>query len=267
MRSFAILTSSIVLLISLTSCSNVNGGSAASSADTVKYEYKAARFIQQNEKVKDSSLLFRSVIAYPLFDAKSNKTLADSINTFIGKSTFGGFSTAEEATKAFVDECIAQTKGEEGMSMQGWESMDSITVIFNTPSVVSLRKMHYSFTGGAHGNASESYACFRANNGKHLLFSDVVVSSDKLSELKKVNLAMLKQARNISKESNLEESGLFITKDELPLPSSFTFTKDGMLMAYDYYEIASHADGVIKYTIPYDMLKGIVKEDLLPVKK
>lgn len=52
-------------------------------------------------------------------------------------------------------------------------------------------------------------------------------------------------------------------KDELPLPASFALTRQGLLMAYDYYEIASYADGVISYTIPYSKLKGILKPEFI----
>jgi Protein of unknown function (DUF3298). len=262
MRLFVLLTTSYTLLLNLASCTSVNGGSTANRADTLKYEYRTAKFIQATDKIKDSSLLFRSFITYPQFDKKQNVILDDSISTFIRYTTFGGYQTAEEATKAFVDESIKQTKGEEGMSMLGWERMDSITVICNTPSIISLRRMHYSFTGGAHGNPSETFFSFSTSNGKRLRFEDIV-NSEKLSELKATNIAQLKLARNIKEQSTLEESGLFVSKDELPLPSSFALTTKGLLMAYDYYEISSYADGVISFTIPYNKLKEILKPEFI----
>jgi hypothetical protein len=262
MRLFVFLAASYTLLLNLASCSSVNGGNSANSADTIKYEYKTARFIQENDKIKDSSLLFRSSITYPLFNKKQNVVLADSISTFIRYTTFGGYQTAEEATKVFVDESIKQTKGEEGMSMLGWEQMDSITVISNTSSVISLRRMHYSFTGGAHGNPSETFISFSVSTGKRLKFEDIF-DAGKLSELKAISIAQLKQVRNVKEQSTLEESGLFVTKDELPLPSSFALTRKGLLMAYDYYEISCYADGAICYTIPYSKLKGIIKPEFI----
>lgn len=262
MRLFVFLATNYTLLLNFASCTNVNGGSTANNIDTIKYEYKAAQFIQGNDKIKDSSLLFRSFITYPQFDKKQNAVLADSINTFIRYTTFGGYQTAEEATKAFVDESIKQTKGEEGLSMLGWESTDSITVISNTSSVISLRRMHYSFTGGAHGNPSEIFTSFNVSKGKRLRFEDIV-DAGKLSELKAINIAQLKQVRTIKEQSTLEESGLFVTKDDLPLPSSFALTRKGLLMAYDYYEIACYADGVISYTIPFSKLKEVLKPEFI----
>ncbi|WP_320052373.1 DUF3298 and DUF4163 domain-containing protein [uncultured Acetobacteroides sp.] len=262
MRLFIFLATSYTLLLNIASCTSVNGGSTANSIDTIKYEYRTAKFVQESDRIKDSSLLFRSSITFPLFDKKQNAVLADSINTFIRYTTFGGYQTAEEAMKTFVDESIRQTKDEEGLPMLGWESMDSITVISNTPSVVSLRRKHYSFTGGAHGNPSETYTCFSASRGKRLRLEDVA-EAGRLSELEAISIAQLKQDRGIKEPSTLEESGLFVAKDELPLPASFALTRQGLLMAYDYYEIASYADGVISYTIPYSKLKGILKPEFI----
>jgi len=262
MRPSVFVASCVTLLLSLTSCTNVNGGNTASVTDTIKYEYKTTRFIQANDKIADSSLLFRSSITYPLVDNKQYALLADSISAFIRLTTFGGYRTAEEATKAFVEDCIAQTKGEEGMSMLGWESIDSISVACNTPSVVSLRRMHYSYTGGAHGNPSETYVSFATSNGKRLKFDDIV-EKGRLSELETINITQLKLSRNIKEQSTLEESGLFVKGDELALPSSFALTRKGLLIAYDYYEIACYADGVVSYIIPFSKLKGILKDEFI----
>lgn len=262
MRPSVFVASCVTLLLSLTSCTNVNGGNTSSSTDTIKYEYKTAHFIQKNDKIEDSSLLFRSSIIYPLIDNKQNAILADSINTFIQYSTFGGYRTAEEATKAFVEDCIKQTTGEEGLSMLGWESIDSISIAGNMSSAVSLRRMHYSYTGGAHGNPSESYVSFATNNGKRLKFEDIV-EKGKLSELETINITHLKLARNIKEQSTLEESGLFVKGDKVALPSSFALTRKGLLIAYDYYEIASYADGVISYIIPFNKLKDILKDEFI----
>ena len=102
--------------------------------------------------------------------------------------------------------------------------------------------MHYSYTGGAHGNPSETYASFATSNGKRLKFEDIV-EKGKLPELERTNIAHLKLARSIKDGSTLEESGLFVKGDELALPSSFALTRKGLVFAYDYYEIACFADG------------------------
>ena len=51
--------------------------------------------------------------------------------------------------------------------------------------------------------------------------------------------------------------------DDLPIPSSFALTQKGLLISYNYYEIAPYVDGVIAYTIPFDLLKGILKDDYI----
>ncbi len=262
MKFFIAIGAYYSALLFLSSC-NTSGNSTISNAgDTIIYKYKAAHYLQNNDKIKDTSLLFRASIYYPEFDEKQNKNLADSLYAHIQYSAFKGCNTAEEATKAFVDECIKQTKEEFGLSMLGWESIDSVTVVSNTPNTISLRRMHYSYTGGAHGNPSETYTSFKSSNGKRLKLDDII-QTGKILEFKAINIAHLKKSRNIKEQSTLEDVGLFVSEDDLPLPSSFALTRQGLLLAYDYYEIASYADGVISYTIPFSMLKGVLKSEYI----
>lgn len=262
MRLFVSIATSYTLLLNLISCTNVSSGNAIGIADTIQYKYKTAHSIQDNKEIKDSTLLFRSSITYPEFDKKQHAILADSINTFIRQTSFSSHQTAEEATKAFVSESIKQTAGEEGATMQGWENMDSITVIANQPTFISLRRMHFEYTGGAHGNPSVTYASFNTTNGKHLKFDDILATG-KLNALKSINIKQLKALRNLEEQYLLEASGLFISGDDLPLPSTFALTTKGLLISYDYYEIACYADGVTTYTIPFSKLKGILKSEYI----
>lgn len=262
MRLIVLTSTLYASILTLFSCSNVNGGDAESAKDTLNYSYKTASFVQADSKITDSSLLFRSKIIYPEFDFKSNVALKDSVGHFISFSVFRGFASASEATKAFVDESIEQTKGMEGMSMMGWESNDSVSVVTNSSNLLCLKVSHYSFTGGAHGNPSETYANFSTNTGRRLVLEDIV-EDGKISSLKDVNAAYLKKIRKVSTDSTLEESGLFVKGDDLPIPSSFALTQKGLLVSYNYYEIAPYVDGVIAYTIPFDLLKGILKADYI----
>lgn len=262
MRLIVLASACYTTFLTLFACSNVSGGYGESANDTLKYSYKTASFIQKDGSVADSTLLFRSKIIYPDFVFKSDNVLKDSVMHFISYSVFRGYSTAAEAAKAFVDDCIVQTKGMDGASMKGWESSDSVSVITNIHNLLSLKISHYSFTGGAHGNPSESYVNFNTVTGKRIAFEDAVDAA-KVNKLKGINIKYFKEVKKLPEGATLEESGFFVKGDDLPLPSSFAITREGLLMSYNYYEIAPYSDGVIAYTIPFELLNGVLKEEYI----
>jgi len=261
MRILITLSTLYITLFNLLACNKVSGGNVSATTDTIAYAYKQAYAIQTDSKIRDTSLLFRARIYYPEFDTSKYLALSDSLNSFVRYTTFGGYATAQEAANAFVNDCINQTESQEGLSMLGWESMDSVNVIYNHSKVISLHRQHYSFTGGAHGNPSETFFSFNTQNGKRLKLEDIF-DRTKMNELRRINTSYMKTLRNgAASDKTLEESGLFVTGDELPLPNSFALTPKGLLVAYDYYEIASFAEGVIKYTIPYTELVEIISNE------
>jgi hypothetical protein len=44
-------------------------------------------------------------------------------------------------------------------------------------------------------------------------------------------------------------------KDSFYLPENIGFTKEGVKLLYNQYEVASYADGTIELTLPYNEVK------------
>lgn len=263
MRLVFSLSTCITIITALLACNHVNGEKSKDSADTLAFTYKTAKSIQVNDSNKDSSLLFRSSITYPVFENNSNKALVDSIDRYLQYAIFGGYPTANEATQNFINESIEQTEGETGASMQGWVNLDSVTIITNSPVVACLKSNHYSFTGGAHGNPSVTYVNFESPAGNRLSFESIASDNASIEKLEEINIQQFRKSKNIAANTTIEGAGYFVNGNKLPLPSSFAITKDGLLMSYNYYEVACYADGVTEYLIPFDDLKGIIKDKFI----
>lgn len=241
-------------------CSNVSGEKKSSDTDSLAFSYKVASYVQKDSKETDTNLLFQSTIIYPDIEFKKHSALRDSVESYIVYSVFRGYKSAEEATKAFVEESLEQTKGLEGFSMKGWQLYDSISVKTNSSKIFTIKVNHYSYTGGAHGEPSITYANFKRENGKRLTLTDII-EPNKFNALKELNVETLREIRKVEKGKTLEDAGLFISGNDLSLPSSFAITSQGLLLSYNYYEITAYAEGVVSYTIPFDKLKGILKEE------
>ena len=48
---------------------------------------------------------------------------------------------------------------------------------------------------------------------------------------------------------------------------SWILTEKGLVVFSDIYEIGSYADGVVRFTVPYEELEGVLREEWMPVER
>ncbi|PWJ57409.1 uncharacterized protein DUF3298 [Dyadobacter jejuensis] len=141
-----------------------------------------------------------------------------------------------------------------------WEIEIKGDTIMTTPKWMFYALQQYFFTGGAHPNTLQSDYAFDLESGKSVDMNYFI--SDTVALL---NLAE-KEFRKVEKlgpEVDLEEQGYFLANHKFFLPANYNFTREGLRLYYNPYEIAAYVRGSIVLTIPYDRLEGIVKMDLL----
>ena len=60
-----------------------------------------------------------------------------------------------------------------------WEINNTISVTYNTNSIVAFQSEFYHFTGGAHGISGIYFANFDSKDGKKLTLSDLLIAGYK----------------------------------------------------------------------------------------
>ena len=127
----------------------------------------------------------------------------------------------------------------EGSFLEPYENMQSFLLYI------------YGYTGGAHGIDSETGYTFRLSDGKRIQEADLFKSGYK-PELGKILTEML--PKSVSKDVY---DMLFIKAIE---PNgNFYVEPEGITYIYGRYEIGPYASGLVRVTIPWDRLKGILK--------
>jgi hypothetical protein len=132
-----------------------------------------------------------------------------------------------------------------------WNCEVRIGVLMNTNNLLSLSYFESNFTGGAHANATTRYLNFDLRTGKQIELKDVL-KANTLAEIQTKIYPTAEQlfykhtdALGIPREEILFPNGNFY------LPTDFALTPEGLLFAYNPYEIAAYATGVIELLIPY----------------
>ena len=66
---------------------------------------------------------------------------------------------------------------------------------------------------------------------------------------------MFRQKEGIPKDKSINHTGFMFEQDSFYLPENMGFTKEGLKLLYNPYEVASYADGPIEFTLTHAEIK------------
>ena len=266
----------------LTSC-NKKQAATVSSADADSTTVVAPTEKSQTDKLttkkiakslKNDAGEFDLTIDFP---EGGNATLVNAIREYISESlgsTYGGgedeslqgsysgdLADGEKMATYYFDLKVKEFTGmyndmkQDGMpEVPELASSIKITKDYETDKVVTFLYNSYENGGGAHGGAVGSGMTFRKSDGRRIdwdLFTTVKMQSiirDGLKEYFEV-------------KTDDELAGCLTLNDSYILPMPVTpplFGKDGIIVTYQQYEIASYAAGMPSFVIPYKKAKDMM---------
>lgn len=129
-----------------------------------------------------------------------------------------------------------------------WDASFDGEVLYQSSELISIAINSYVNSGGAHGNSNVTFYNFDAN-GKLLSFNDLFTNEGELTSIVK---------SFFDKETEGNTTNYFFG-EEFHLPANIGFNDEGVLFFYNVYEIASYADGITEFTIPFDEIESFLK--------
>ena len=117
--------------------------------------------------------------------------------------------------------------------------------------IISYIVSTYDFSGGAHGSSAELAFNFNRKSG------EIIDEDDIFTEGSAVELSKLLSARLQSAFDEEAYNSLFV-KDIEP-NGNFIVSDEGMTYIYGQYEIGPYYLGIIKLTLPWEELEGLLK--------
>lgn len=139
--------------------------------------------------------------------------------------------------------------------------------------VIALRYRVNSYTGGAHGIYADRAYVFDTSSGRALRFDDLANDRGALEKLllEKIYDTLHNDVRYkpifdymtaFKSDEDLDEELTALFRE-----GSWTLTEDGLTVFSDIYEIGSYADGIVRFTVSYDDLSGLLKDEWLPLDR
>lgn len=187
--------------------------------------------------------------------ALGNKKIDEVINTALREEIISilkyddevDANSIDSAMESFQSEYI-QLRDKFPEEATTWEATINGEVTYENDTILTIRLDYYLFTGGAHGYSSVRFLNFDKEKGKELgneeLFSDIE-AFEGLAESK------FRIKEKIPNSESINSTGFMFENDVFYLPENIGFTKEGLQLFYEQYEVASYADGPIVLTIPF----------------
>ncbi len=189
--------------------------------------------------------------------AQGDSAVAARINAELVKIYFGAlsgpgtearFTSIGDAVSMFLTQQAAYRKEVPESPSGQWTFIGRDSVI-RSDSIVCVRQMAYSFTGGAHGNTVIATPAFRAATGERVTWRDFV--RDTSAFIAAAERAF-RRTTNIAQRNTYAKAGFWFENERFALPNVIGITPTGYLLVYNQYEVAPYAYGVIEVPLSFD---------------
>lgn len=211
----------------------------------------------------DDPRVFQFKTAIFALNNDSKSANIDKINLDINKD-FGitDVSTFNDPTKLLTAQSLISNK----MTpiYDEWVKSDYISHIENYSSqfgidylsekVVSINKLVYEYTGGAHGNYATVNSVYSLENGNKLKIEDLII------DLKSADLIKLIVDKLVKIEGR--DANSYFGLDEISLENNnFYLISKGLVFTWGIYEIGPYAIGETRVLIPTEEIKPYLKDE------
>lgn len=172
---------------------------------------------------------------------------------------------------ASIKKYIDEKKGEFIDSVRDLENKEIVYdfLVSNSMSeyedITSVHLTVYSYTGGAHYIREDKSYYFKKDVGEEVDLTHFLVELDSLKRLADVSYSYILKYGAENDLNFLEDTVREGTEATFENFSHFTFMQSGLEILFPPYQVASWADGEIRIVIPYNELKGIIKDEYLKV--
>lgn len=149
----------------------------------------------------------------------------------------------EDAISQFEDRFVS-FKNDFEAEATPWEVIINSEVVFQSMYVITIAVDSYTFTGGAHGNSVITLLNFNPETGNLYTQDEIFKKSSDLRALVEKSFKMETASKNNTSED-------YFFGEDFKLPENVGFNEEGIIFLYNTYEIASYAQGITEFTIPY----------------
>lgn len=193
-------------------------------------------------------------LQYPQIQGLSNQAVQDQLNQLFQSLAAQAKKTGEQ-NAADLAPVLIQYPEMQGPSarVQTWFDY---RIKYNQNDLLSLVFLEYQFAGGAHGSTIQSGYTFDLTTGKQISLADQFLPGvDYVSVISK-------EVKRQIDERGLTDA-LFEPFSKIRPDQGYSLTNQGLVVFFQQYEIMPYAAGIQEFTIAYQDLQGMLKNQAL----
>jgi len=215
----------------------------AATKDTLVYTYKTVNERAPDCKSASDSGCTLFSMYYPVFKN------APALNAFLKISD----TAITAAKKSFFEEDKKDINGR----VLTYEYNDSLQVIRQDSSLVTIQDKNFGYYGGAHGMNAISFVNWNSKAYKALKLSDIFKPGYE-QQLTKIGETIFRKDEKLSPTASLADN-YFFKDGKFSLNNNFLITPLGIKFLYNDYEIKPGAAGTTNLLIPYAQIKSLLR--------
>lgn len=198
--------------------------------------------------------------------AVDNDRISKAINTslqeeIIAELTFDEQDVVEDIGDA-IDSFIAGYRNMQNMhpeEMAVWEAKINATISYEDRQMITLKLETYLFTGGAHGYGATRFLNFNKKKGNEIEDWELFIDKEGFERFAENKF---RKQEKIPEDKSINSTGYMFERDSFYLPENIGFTKEGVKLLYNQYEVASYADGPIELVLPYKEVRKYLSGEI-----
>lgn len=207
------------------------------------------------------------VVSITIPRATENDRISKAINTsiqeeIIAELTFDDQQEIIVDLEDAIDSFIAGYKEVQQMhpdELTVWQARIKAEISYEDKQMISIKLDTYLYTGGAHGYGATRFLNFNKSKGSEI--EDWELFNDK-ADFERYAENKFRKQEKIPPNTSINSTGYMFEMDSFYLPENIGFTKKGIKLLYNQYEVASYADGPIELILPYREVRKYLARDI-----
>lgn len=208
------------------------------------------------------------LVAISVPKALGNNKIDNTVNTAISEEIISLLNfddetdavTIQSAVESFQTEYMTIKEKFSEESMQ-WEAEIKGEIAYEDSNILTIRLNSYLFTGGAHGYSTTRFLNFDKKKGLALENMQLFKNQKTFEELAEIKF---RAQEKIPAAQSINSTGFMFETEAFYLPENIGYTKEGLQLFYEQYEVASYADGPVVLTLPYEEIMGYLALSMKP---
>lgn len=195
----------------------------------------------------------------PFINSAVHKAILENLRWDVTNFQDNDSASMESLAKAFLNDYLRDRSEANNTDPIPWNCSIEVSVEHNTQHFIALRSSSYIYTGGAHPLQTTNYYVIATHNPRFLTLQDMVKDTANLRTIVEMEL---RRMYDIPIYHDLRNHGFMLSENSLPLTPNFAFTRNGLTLVYNPYDISPYSMGMHTIQLPYQALAGLLRRDI-----